>query len=214
MKVLTMNKKLPMSCIAALLAGFFLLLCLACSRQPSLPPLAADTVILAFGDSLTFGTGAQPGQSYPAVLARLVERRVVNAGIPGEISAQGLQRLPGVLDEVQPALLLLCHGGNDMLRHLSHEELRSNLRAMVGLAQSRGIAVMLIAVPEPSFAVKAPPLYAELAKELGLPLEAKILARIERQRSLKSDQIHPNADGYYHMAEAIAQALRKHGAIK
>ena len=73
---------------------------------------------------------------------------------------------------------------------------------------------MLIAVPEPSLALKAPPLYAELAKELGLPLEAKILTRIERQRSLKSDQIHPNADGYYHMAEAIAQALRKHGAIK
>ena len=158
-----MNKKLPMSCIAALLAGSLLLLCLSCSRQPSLPPLAADAVILAFGDSLTFGTGAQPGQSYPAVLARLVERQVVNAGIPGEISAQGLQRLPGVLDEVRPALLLLCHGGNDMLHHLSHDELRSNLRAMVGLAQSRGIAVMLIAVPEPSLAVKAPPLYAELA---------------------------------------------------
>lgn len=202
--------------LALLLVPLLLMLpCLfSCSSQPPLPPLASDAVILAFGDSLTFGTGAQPSQSYPAVLAGLTGRKVVNAGIPGEISSEGLKRLPATLDEVQPALLILCHGGNDLLRRQSQDELRRNLREMVQLARNRGIAVMLIAVPEPSLAVKPPALYAEVAKEFKLPLEVDILADILTSRKQKSDRVHPNAEGYRRMAEAVAKVLRKSGALR
>ena len=102
-----------------------------------LPLLAKDAVILAFGDSLTFGTGAAPGESYPAVLERLVGRRVVNEGIPGEITGEGLERLPEVLRREKPALLILCHGANDLLRFLDKRRAAANLRAMIRLAREK-----------------------------------------------------------------------------
>ena len=66
-----------------------------CTQSAKLPPLAGDGVLLAFGDSLTFGTGAAEGESYPAVLERLTGLKVLNYGVPGEISAAGLARLAG-----------------------------------------------------------------------------------------------------------------------
>src|ERR1700675_2661914 len=120
--------------IGALLAAFALLAS-GCGQQSKLAPLPADAVILAFGDSLTDGTGANEDESYPAQLARLTGRRVVREGIPGEVSEAGLARLPAALDEHRPRLLLLCHGGNDFLRRLPKEKAADNARAMIRLAR-------------------------------------------------------------------------------
>ena len=117
--------------------------------HPSLPPLGSDDVVLAFGDSITLrGRRASEGETYPEVLAQLIGRPVVRDGVPGEVTAQGLARLPASLDEYRPKLLLLCLGGNDMLRDLDPAATEANLREMVKLARSRGVAVVLIAVPK------------------------------------------------------------------
>jgi lysophospholipase L1-like esterase len=195
----------------------FFILCLlltSCSSPPVVPPLANDAVILAFGDSLTFGTGADSGQSYPAVLEDMIGRRVINAGIPGEVTAEGLQRLPEVLDQEKPDLLILCHGGNDLLRKLSETQMESNLKAMIRLARNRNISVVLVAVPAPSLSLAPPPLYADTAEEFSLPIEKDILPKILKKRELKADQIHPNAAGYHQMAQALAVLLQKSGALK
>lgn len=191
----------------------FLLNCAACSKTAQLPPLASDAVILAFGDSLTFGTGAGEGESYPAVLEKLVSRRVVNAGVPGEISEAGLQRLPGVLDQEKPALLLLCHGGNDLLQKLDQKVTARNLREMIRIARAKGISVVLLSVPTPDLSLSPPPYYAEIAAESGTPIETKALPRILGKSSLKSDYFHPNAAGYRELAGSVHKLLKKSGAL-
>jgi lysophospholipase L1-like esterase len=186
----------------------------ACSSGARLPRLAGSAVILAFGDSLTFGTGAEPMESYPTVLEHLVGRRVVNAGVPGELTSEGLARLPEMLDREKPALLILCHGGNDLLRGLKRQQTNSNLRAMIRLAREQGVPVVLIAVPSPGMSLSPPSFYREIATELGLPLEEKTLLAVLSDGSLKSDYIHPNAAGYRHLAESLAILLRNNGAVE
>ncbi|MBN2869680.1 MAG: arylesterase [Campylobacterales bacterium] len=176
------------------------------------PPkaLPKEAVILSFGDSLTYGTGAAPGESYPARLEQRIGRTVINAGAPGELSAEGLARLAPFLERHQPALLILCHGGNDILRKKTDEELRSNLDAMVRLARGQNIDVILIAVPQFSLIGLDPhPVYEEIAETYGLPIETDILPDLLGDNRTKSDRIHPNAAGYEKMAEAVEKVLRK-----
>lgn len=186
----------------------------ACSRSsPRLSRLDADATVLAFGDSLTFGTGANEAESYPAQLESLIGRRVIGAGVPGEVTSAGLERLPALLDEHKPQLLVLCLGGNDLLRRMDEGALASNLRAMIQLARDRGIGVVLVAVPRPALLSSAPELYTQIANEMKVPLEADVIKDVLYDQSLKSDPIHPNAKGYRKIAEAIAKLLKSSGAI-
>ena len=185
----------------------------ACGERPKLERLPASAVVLAFGDSLTFGTGAAEAESYPAQLESLIGRRVVGAGIPGEVTAQALERLPAALDEHAPRLLLLCIGGNDFLRRLGNAQAERNLRAMVQLAKSRGVSVLLIGTPEPGLLPSPPGFYAAVAKDLGVPYEEGVITEVLKDASLKSDPIHPNARGYRLIAERLAATLKKTGAL-
>jgi acyl-CoA thioesterase I len=186
---------------------------LACQRPARLPRLAKDDVVVAFGDSITLGIGAGSQESYPAVLEQMIGRRVVNAGISGEATAEGLSRLPQILEQEKPALLILCHGGNDYLRRLSRTQVANNIKEMIRLARQRDIAVVLIAVPALGLTISPEPLYHDIAKELKIPLEEETLSDILADNSLKSDLIHPNAAGYRRLAEAVAALLKKSGAI-
>jgi len=189
------------------------LLLAACGRSPSLPRLAPDDVVLAFGDSLTSGVGAGRGEAYPEQLARQIGRRVVNAGVPGETTAGGLARLGAELERHRPRLLLLCLGGNDMLRRQDPGETAQNLRAMVRLAQDRGVAVALVGVPQPGLFSGPPAYYAEIAREFGLPYEGEVFGEVLRSPRLKSDPIHANAEGYRRVADRLARLLREAGAV-
>ena len=191
-------------CVAALAA---------CGKSPTLSPLAADAVVLAFGDSLTYGSGAGTVESYPAQLESLIARRVVRAGVPGEVTAMALQRLPGALEEHAPKLLLLCIGGNDFLRNLSKSAAARNVREMVRISRDRGIDVVLIGTPEKGILLTPPEFYAEIAETYAIPYEGKIIGQVLRDSSLKSDAIHPNAQGYRLIAERLAGLLRESGAL-
>ncbi len=198
-----------------LLLALLLAICLAgCGgKTPRLDKLGTTDVIVAFGDSLTYGTGAKAEESYPAVLEQLIGRTVVRAGVPGEVTAGGLSRLPGVLDEHRPRLVIVCLGGNDMLRKGLPADIEANLREILKIIKVRGADAVLVGVPAPGLITSAPKFYEKLAQEFGIPYESKIVTSVLYRPELKSDYIHPNAAGYRQMAEALAGLLRDAGAL-
>ncbi|HSG92900.1 MAG TPA: GDSL-type esterase/lipase family protein, partial [Methylotenera sp.] len=132
---------------------------------------------------------------------------------PGEISGEGRARLPELLAETQPQLVILCHGGNDIIRKLNHQQIKKNLTNMIETIHASGAQVMLVAVPEPNILMNPPDFYQDLADEFQLNLEKEVMADILSTAKLKSDPIHPNAAGYRLMAEAILQKLADTGAV-
>ena len=176
--------------------------------------------MLPLGDSQTYGTGAPHEASYPTVLAQVTGWNVVNAGIPGDTSAGALARLPGLLDEHKPRLVLVSIGGNDFLRRLPPVETRANVRAICEQATAAGAQVVLIGVPEAkAFAAVARSLsdhalYEEIADTLKVPLHGEGWSGVLSDPALKSDAIHGNARGYEVFARGLADRLRELGLFE
>lgn len=191
----------------------------ACSKKsPRLQSLPAGATVLAFGDSVTYGTGAQAGQDWPSLLAGLSGWNVINAGIAGDTAAEGKNRLPELLASHSPALLVIEIGGNDFLRRTPPSTVKADVRHMVAQAQAAKVQVVLVAVPAPSLLgvvaknLSDAPLYAELGEEENIPVIADVFANVLATEALRADPIHPNAAGYRRMAEGIYAALRGFGA--
>lgn len=196
-----------------LLTTTLLALLLAGCGQDKLQPLADNAVILAFGDSLTEGKGVKRSESYPAVLQDLSGRTVINAGVSGEITDNGLPRLHRVLQQQTADLLILMHGGNDILRNQSMEKARDNLAAMIELAGQHQIPVLLVGVPEKQLFSSTAPHYRELAEQYDLVFIDDTLSKLLKSPEHKSDQVHLNKAGYRKLAEAIYQTLKDNGAL-
>lgn len=192
--------------------GLLCLLLAACG-EPGFRPLAAGEIILAFGDSLTEGRGVNPAQSYPSVLASLSGHPVINGGVSGELSRAGRARLPGLLAEHRPALVILLEGGNDILHGSGEGALKANLAAMIEAVQGSGAQVLLVAVPRKSLFADGAPLYGELAEQYGLVLDNDSLGELLRTPGLKSDAVHLNAQGYGALAERLHRLLQARGAL-
>ncbi len=198
-----------------LLCLLFLIGLSACTdeQQPELKPLSPDSTILAFGDSLTFGTGARNDESYPAILEKLIEIKVINAGIPGETTPEARKRLGRLLKRFRPDLVILCHGGNDLLRKMDQSQTIENLKAMISQIKKSGTQVLLLSVPTPGLLLKPATFYQKVAHEMHIPIATGILSRILSNHQLKSDAVHPNGKGYFEMAHAIAEILLNMRAI-
>ena len=181
------------------------------ARHAVVPPGAT---VVALGDSLTYGTGAESTSSYPSVLAALTAWNVVNAGVPGETAAQGCDRLPGLIAEHRPALVLVLLGGNDFLRRRPDAAIRDALAACA--ASARDTATTLVLMPVPRLGLSGlsdAPLYAEASRTLGVPMVDAGLSDFLGQSALRADAIHLNAAGYRAMAERVAQGLRAEGLL-
>lgn len=183
--------------------------------------LPRKSVVLAIGDSLTQGVGADEAKSYPAQLANLSEWTVINAGVSGETSADVLARIDSELNTHHPALVLLSIGGNDFLGHIETSVTRTNIEKTIQIIQKRNIPLILIAYPELNassivsarvgLTPKDAPLYQELAQQYQLPLLALAWGEVLGDEQNRSDQIHANAQGYRLFADKLYQFLRQQG---
>ena len=192
----------------------------ACGNKTRLVALPAGSAVLAFGDSVTYGTGAGPGEDWPTLLAAATGWRVVNAGVPGDTADAGKARIRELLEAHKPALVIVEIGGNDFLRRRPAAVVKEDVRSIVRQSKVAGVQVVLVAVPELSLlgALTRRPddaaLYAEVGRDEQVPVIADVFSEILGKPELCADQIHPNAAGYRKMAEGIAAALRLFGLLR
>ena len=151
--------------------------------------------------------------AYPAKLSELIDKAVINAGVSGETTLEGLQRIDSVLDQHTPALVILFEGGNDILRNQDLSKTKDNLNQMIEKIKASGAQPILVGLPKKSLLSSTAEFYEELAEQHDIPLQGNIVAKLLRQPSMKSDSVHFNANGYYALAEAIAKLLRESGAV-
>ena len=189
------------------------ILCLAGCGGEQRARLPGEATLLAFGDSLTKGKGVSEQHSYPTVLGNLCGCRVSSSGVSGETTTQGLARLPSVLEQTAPHLVILMHGGNDILRNHSAERTKQNLAAMIEMIQAHGAQVLLIGIPEKSLFSSSAAFYSELADQYNLLFDHEIVATLLRRPGMKSDAVHFNEAGYAAMANRIHEVLQDNGLV-
>ncbi len=202
-----------------LLAAALAMPLIGCSKAPTQAAIPKGATVLAFGDSITHGTGASQGEDWPSLLAATTGWNISNAGVPGDTALAGRDRIGPLLAQHQPALVIVGLGGNDFLRRRPADQVKEDLRDILLQIKSTGIPVVMLAVPAPNLLAIAAsnlsdaPLYKALASEEGVVLVEGVISSILSDNALKADAIHPNAEGYRRMADAIHKALQQSGFV-
>lgn len=175
---------------------------------------ASDIKLLVLGDSITYGVGAIAGlQDYPALLAQHLKIKIINAGVPGNTSKQGLARLGGLIKSYHPQLLMVELGGNDLLEGKTDSEVQANLISMIQLANTQHIKVMLIPIPRVDDVmsqqahIRDSALYDDVAKQTGVFVFKRALSDLYQRPELKADMRHLNAQGYELLAKHLAKQM-------
>lgn len=202
----------------AMIGGLAVVGLSACGEKvKKYPKIASGSKVIALGDSLTFGYGADKDKSYPVKLAKKTGWNVINAGINGDTSAGVLNRLDKIIQQ-KPALVLLGIGGNDVLRKVPSSVTKDNIAKIISQLQAKNIPVVLIAEPHISASAlfgKASdnPIYQEIASSHNVPLLSDVWSDILSDNKLKSDQIHANADGYALFSDKLYAFLQEQGFV-
>ncbi|MES2622880.1 MAG: arylesterase [Patescibacteria group bacterium] len=173
-------------------------------KAPAVPQ--KEYKVVAFGDSLTAGFKVDPKDNYPTILEQRLKTinpniTIVNMGVSGDTSAQGLARIDSVIAE-KPDVVLLCLGANDLLRSLSPFEAKKNIESIIVQLQAKGIVVVLLGVKTsinntPEYRKEFDAIYPDLAEKYNLTLIPSFLSGVVLNGKLTiPDHLHPNAAGY------------------
>ena len=163
--------------------------------------------IVCFGDSVTFGYGAEPGGDYPSALTKMISIPVINAGIDGDISTEALKRIKSDVLDRDPLLVIVEFAGNDFLRKIPQEVTLNNVREIIDKIQAQGAMVAVVDISTEMILKQYRSAFYNLAREKGTIFIPRILSGIITNPRLKSDFIHPNADGYNVIAQRIYRTI-------
>jgi lysophospholipase L1-like esterase len=169
---------------------------------------SSGTSIVMFGDSLTYGTGATVGKSLPELLSVMIKEHIVNMGVRGQTSAEGLARVDKVLGH-DPKVVLVLFGGNDYLQEIPVEETFKNIESMVTTLQEYGAVVVLLGIQGGILFDPYKEEFKKIAKRRGAFYISNILENIIGEEDLMSDEVHPNDKGYALIAKRIYPILKK-----
>lgn len=214
-----MKKLVNLLLIFSLVVSLFNLV--ACGKTAEkYAAIPQGATVLVLGDSLSYGTGANAGEDYPSLLAKATGWKIINEGVPGDTSAGGLARLPALLQQYQPKLLIVELGGNDFLHNVPNTKTVENLKAILAQAKLANVPAVLVAIPEVSAfrmamgSLQDHELYETLAQETNAPLVTEVFSEVLSDNALKADQIHANAKGYAVVAKNMATKLQLLGFAK
>lgn len=168
---------------------------------------AKGSSIICFGDSITFGYGANPGEDYPTALEKMVKLPVINAGVDGDTTFAALERLENDVLVKSPRLVIVEFCGNDFLKKISREDTVKNLARIIGRIQDTGAMVALVDISAGMFFKEYRQAFKKLAHEKKAIFIPAVLSRIITNPSMKSDFLHPNGRGYKIVANRIHQAI-------
>jgi len=163
--------------------------------------------IVCFGDSITFGYGAEPGGDYPSALTKMTSIPVINAGIDGDTSTEAIKRIKSDVLDRDPLLVIVEFGGNDFLRKIPQEVTLNNIREIIEEIQAQGAMVAVADISTGMILKEYHSAFFNLAREKGAIFIPPILSGIITNPRLKSDFIHPNADGYNVIAQRIYRVI-------
>lgn len=163
--------------------------------------------IICFGDSITFGYGVNTGEDYPTALAKLTTKPVINVGVDGDTSFDGLKRIKADVLEKDPYLVLIEFSGNDFIKKVPIDSTIANVKKMVLQAQERGAMVAIVDVSAELFLFEYRLKFFKLAWETGAIFVPAVLSKIITNPSMKSDFMHPNAAGYILVAQRVYNSI-------
>lgn len=197
-----------------------ILLVAGCSKEVQDEALPAGSRVLALGDSLTAGAGVTPEEAWPALLASRTGWEISNGGVSGDTSEAALRRLPALLEQHDPVLVLVTLGGNDMLRRIPQTETIANLEQILALIKGHGAKPLLLATPQPSIAgavfqnLSPPDFYREVAEAHRVELIEDAISDVLSDPQLKGDPLHPSAAGHQRLSENIFEELKSIGLAR
>ncbi|MBP7216169.1 MAG: hypothetical protein KBA46_02680 [Candidatus Omnitrophica bacterium] len=185
-----------------------MLLFAGCEKRPIKNIQAQGSTIICFGDSITFGYGVERGEDYPAALAKILGRPVLNQGIDGDTAEQAFARFQSDVLDRNPSLVILEFGGNDFLENVPLSTTINTLRKMVQLAQAKGALVAVADVSAGLFMLEYRFALRKLAADEGALFIPELLKGIITNPSLKSEFLHPNKEGYQLIAERVSAVIQ------
>lgn len=164
--------------------------------------------IVALGDSLVEGVGATTGNEFPSVLSRLIGEPIINLGISGNTSSDGLARINEVIDQ-DPKIVLVLLGGNDFLRNVEPKVTFQNINKIISQIHESGAIVILLGVRGGIFSDQYEEYFNQIAKDSGSLYVPDVLDGLFGNSTLMSDAIHPNDAGYAKIAQKVLPVIKK-----